>query len=224
MQALIDNFFNLRIMTAAFPLLLHGFFMTLVLCAVVVPLGVAGGLAVALLYSLHRRWLSWLVIAYVDFFRAFPPLVLLIFIFFGFPFAGIDIPAFAAVALAFLLNTSSYYGEIFRAGIESIARGQWEAARSTGLGRAQTLAYVIVPQAVRNVAPDLISNTLEVVKLTSLASVVALPELLYAARSAQSITYNPSPIMLAAIFYLVLLWPVVRLLSRFEHRMLATAR
>lgn len=84
------------------------------------------------------------------------------------------------------------------------------------------MAHVIVPQAVKNVVPDLIGNTLEVVKLTSLASVVALPELLYAARSAQSLTYNPSPIVLAALFYLVLLWPCVRLLSRLEHTMLAT--
>jgi polar amino acid transport system permease protein len=180
------------------------------------------GMVVALLSTVRRRWVAWPLIVYVDFFRAFPPLVLLIFIFFGLPFVGLDLPAFAAVVLAFLLNTSSYYGEIFRAGIESVTSGQTEAARSTGLTRAQTLAYVVVPQAVRNVLPDLIGNTLEVVKLTSLASVVALPELLYAARSAQSVTYNPSPIVLAAAMYFVLLWPGVRLLSRLEHRMIAS--
>ena len=165
--------------------------------------------------------MRWLVAAYVDFFRAFPPLVLLMFIAFGLPFTGLDLPAFASVAVAFLLNTSSYYGEIFRAGIESIPRGQFEAARSTGLSGAQTMAYVIVPQATRNVIPDLISNTLEVVKLTSIASVVALPELLYAARQAQSVTYNATPIIAAGIIYLVCLWPLVRLLSRFEHRQIA---
>ncbi len=222
MASLIQNFFNLEIMRAAAPLLLKGLGMTLLLCLVVVPLGCLGGLGVAVLSSFHRRSIRWLVIAYVDFFRAFPPLVLLIFIFFGLPVLGLDLPAFAAVAIAFLLNTSSYYGEIFRAGIESIPTGQSDAARSTGLTRGQTLTWVIVPQAVRNVLPDLISNTLEVVKLTSLASVVALPELLYAARSAQSVTFNPSPIVLAAATYFVLLWPGVRLLSRLEHRMLAS--
>ena len=125
------------------------------------------------------------------------------------------------MALSFLLNTSSYYGEIFRAGIESIPRGQFEAARSTGLSGSQTMAWVIVPQATRNVIPDLISNTLEVVKLTSIASVVALPELLFAARQAQSVTYNATPIIAAGIIYLVCLWPLVRLLSRFEHRQIA---
>ena len=80
---------------------------------------------------------------------------------------------------------------------------------------------VILPQAVRNVLPDLIGNTLEVVKLTSIASVVALPELLYAARQAQAVTYNATPIIAAGIIYLVCLWPLVRLLSRFEHKQLA---
>ena len=224
MDALGHAFFNVTIMRAATPLLLQGLLMTVVLCLVVVPTGVLGGLAVAVLSTVRRRWLRWPLVVYVDFFRAFPPLVLLIFIFFGLPFAGLDLPAFAAVVIAFLLNTSSYYGEIFRAGIESVGIGQTEAARSTGLTRAQTLAYVVVPQATRNVLPDLIGNTLEVVKLTSLASVVALPELLYAARAAQSITYNPSPIVLAAAMYFLLLWPGVRVLSRLEHRMLAARR
>lgn len=221
MEVLIQAFFNLAILRETAPFLWSGFKMSVLLTLVVVPLGIAGGLAVALLSRTGIRALRWLVVAYVDFFRAFPPLVLLMFIAFGLPFSGLDLPAFAAVALAFLLNTSSYYGEIFRAGIESIPRGQFEAARSTGLSGAQTMAYVIVPQAARNVVPDLISNTLEVVKLTSIASVVALPELLFAARQAQSITYNATPIIAAGIIYLVCLWPLVRLLSRLEHRQIA---
>ena len=126
-----------------------------------------------------------------------------------------------AVAIAFFLNTSSYYGEIYRAGIESVGQGQWDAAHSTGLKGHQTLAYVVLPQAVRNVLPDLVSNTVEVVKLTSIASVVALPELLYTADMARSVTFNSSPIVLAAAIYLVMLWPVVRLISRLERRIAA---
>ena len=221
METLINAFFNFEILRETAPYLWAGFKMSVLLTVVVVPLGIGGGLAVALLSQVRTKTVRWLVVAYVDFFRAFPPLVLLMFIAFGLPFTGLDLPAFAAVALAFLLNTSSYYGEIFRAGIESIPRGQFEAARSTGLSGTQTMAYVIVPQATRNVIPDLISNTLEVVKLTSLASVVALPELLYAARQAQSVTYNATPIIAAGIIYLACLWPLVRLLSRFEHRQIA---
>ena len=165
--------------------------------------------------------MRWLTVIYVDFFRAFPPLVLLMFIAYGLPFLDIRLGAFGSVALSFLLNTSSYYGEIFRAGIESVPRGQSEAARSTGLSAFQAMTSVILPQAVRNVVPDLISNTLEVIKLTSIASVVALPELLHAAREAQSLTFNATPIIAAGIIYLLCLWPLVRLLSRFEHRQIA---
>ena len=139
MEYIIQNFFNLDVMTAAFPTVLAGFGMTLLLIAVVVPLGAMGGLTVALLGTVSHPAVKWPVIVYVDFFRAFPPLVLLIFIYAGLPFAGIDLPAIVSVALAFLLNTSAYYGEIFRAGIESVGHGQTEASRSTGMSRLQTL-------------------------------------------------------------------------------------
>jgi polar amino acid transport system permease protein len=221
MNEVFQQFLNPEIIAKVWLYLLKGLGTTALLSLMVVPLGLASGLAVAALWSLRKRWLNGLLIVYVDFFRAFPPLVLLLFIYFGFPFVGIEIPAIVAVAIGFLLNTSSYYGEIFRAGIESVPRGQWEAARSTGLSWGQTMVNVIVPQATRNVLPDLISNTLEVVKLTTLASVVAIPELLNAARNAQALTYNATPIVLAALMYLVLLWPVVRLISRLEHKAVA---
>jgi polar amino acid transport system permease protein len=220
MDALAQQFFNLGIMERALPLLLRGLEETLLLCLIVIPLGLAGGLLVALL-SRAPGPLRWAAMAGIDFFRAVPPLVLLIFVYSGLPFAGVRPSALAAVAISFFLNASSYYGEIYRAGIESIGLGQWDAARSTGLSTAQTLAYVILPQAIRNVLPDLVSNTVEVVKLTSIASVVALPELLYSADMARSVTFNSSPLVLAAAIYLLMLWPIVRLVSRLERRMAA---
>ena len=146
-------------------------------------------------------------------------LVLLIFVYAGLPFAGLRLSPFTAVVIAFFLNNSAYYGEIFRAGIQSVGHGQHEAARSTGLSAPQTLIHVILPQAVRNVLPDLLSNTIEVIKLTSLASVVSLGEMLHAADMARSVTYNASPVVLAALVYLVLLWPLVRAVSRFGRRL-----
>ncbi|OZI62387.1 amino acid ABC transporter permease [Bordetella genomosp. 11] len=223
MDQLLQNFFNLDIYRSVAPYLLQGLVQTLLLSAIVIPVGLASGLAIGVLsITLKRRWTRFLLAAYIDFFRALPPLVLLIFIYFGAPFLGLDLPKLLAVAIGFMLNNSSYYGEVFRAGLESVPRGQVEAARSTGLSAAQTLWHVQIPQAARSVMPDLISNTLEVVKLTTLASAVALPELLRVARDAQSLVYNPSPIVLAALFYLALLWPVVRLLSRLEHRHIAS--
>ena len=218
MHEIGQQFLNLDIMLQVWPLLLRGLATTLYLCALVIPLGLAGGLLVALLLLARSRLAQWLVIAVVDLFRAAPPLVLLILIYSGLPFAGIRLSPTEAVCLAFFLNTSSYYGEIYRAGIESIGRGQWEAARSTGLNGWETLGFVVLPQAVRNVLPDLVSNTVEVVKLTSIASVVSFPELLYSADMARSLTFNSSPVVLAAIIYLVFLWPLVRLISRLERK------
>jgi polar amino acid transport system permease protein len=218
MEVIIQQFFNLAIMEQALPLILTGLRQTITICLIVIPLGLIGGLAVALISLSRLRTVRWAVIAWIDFFRSIPPLVLLIFVYAGLPFAGLRLSPMAAVAIAFFLNTSSYYGEIYRAGIESVGLSQWDAARSTGLRAYQTLAYVVLPQAVRNVLPDLVSNTVEVVKLTSIASVVALPELLYSADMARAVTFNSSPIVLAAAIYLAMLWPVVRLISRLERR------
>ncbi len=218
---MIETFLNPGIIADALPMLLRGLLVTLELSLIVVPLGLLGGLGLAMLSTVRSRALRRALAVWVDFFRAFPPLVLLILLYAGLPFAGMELSGTWCVAIAFFLNTGAYYGEVLRAGIESVPGGQVEAARSTGLGAWQTLLAVVLPQAVRNVLPDLLSNTLEIVKLTSLASVVALPELLFQSRQAQSLTYNPSPLVAAAILYFVVLWPLVRLLSRLEHRALS---
>lgn len=219
MDALLQNFFNFAVYRDVFPFLLRGLWTTIWLSLLVIPIGLVSGLVLALIATQTRnRWLRLVIAIYVDFFRAFPPLVLLILIYFGSPFLGLEIPKLMAVAIGFMLNNSSYFSEVFRAGVQAVPKGQMEAARSTGLSKLQALTFVIVPQATRNVLPDLVGNCIEVVKLTTIASVVALPELLRAARDAQSLVYNPSPIVLAAALYLLLLWPAVRLLSRLEHR------
>ena len=218
MDAILQQFFNLEVMAKSWPLIWKGFLTTLYICAIVIPLGLGGGLVVSLASLSGSKLLRRGTKVLIDFFRAMPPLVLLILVYSGLPFAGINLTPMTAVALALLLNTSSYYGEIYRAGIESVGRGQWEAARSTGLSSARTFVWVVLPQAVRNVLPDLVSNTVEVVKLTSIASVVSMQELLYSADMARSLTFNASPIVLAGLMYLLLLWPAVRFLSMLEHR------
>jgi len=222
MNELIENFFNWQVLATAYPLLLKGLWMTVRLCAVVIPLGIGTGILIAVIYNFHFRVVNIFLIIYVDFFRAFPPLVLLILIYSGLPFLGLNVSPFMAVSIAFMLNTSSYYGEITRAGIESVPFGQWQAGRSTGLNSLETMAFIVLPQAIRNVAPDLISNTITVSQLTSIASVVALPELLRMARIAQGLSYNPTPIIAAAAIYFVLLVPLVWLLSRLERQMIAS--
>ena len=217
------NFLNLATIQEYYPLLLQGWWMTIKLCVAVVPLGFAMGAAIATLGSFRIRFVNLGLILFVDFFRSIPPLVLLIYTVYGLPLLGWDVPVFAAVLVAFTINSSAYYGEIIRAGIESIPNGQMEAARSTGLNRIQAMVYIILPQAVRNVLPDLTSNTLELIKATSIASVVALPELLRMGRIIQGLAYNATPLIAVAIIYLIMLWPMVRLLSRLERKMM-TAR
>jgi len=221
MEDFVRLFVNVEVMVRTWPLLLQGLTMTLKLCAVVIGLGLVGGLFLAFAAMARSAWVRWPAFVVIDFLRALPPLVLLIFIYSGLPFAGLDISPFAAVAVAFLLNNSAYYAEIYRAGIQSIPAGQTEAARATGLSTGQALAHVVLPQAIRNVLPDLLSNTIEVVKLTSLASVVSLAELLYSANMARSLTYNSSPLVLAALIYLAILWPLVRLVSRYQQKLAA---
>jgi polar amino acid transport system permease protein len=221
MNEFLDNFANVDTLLEVWPLLLSGLRVTALLCLVTVPLGAAVGLVVAVLHSFGIRYLTGLLIFYVDFLRSFPPLVLLILIYYGLPFLGIELSELPAASLALVLNSSSYYGEIFRAGIEAIPKGQREAARSTGLSALQAMTYVVLPQAIKAVVPPLTSNTLELIKLTSIASVVALPELLRTARMAQDLVYNPTPLMAAALIYFLLLWPLVRLISKLDRRSMA---
>jgi polar amino acid transport system permease protein len=123
MDLIVQQFFSLAIMERALPLVLAGLKQTIIVCLIVIPLGLAGGLAFALMSLSRSRALRWPAIAGIDFFRAIPPLVLLIFVYSGLPFAGFRPSPMMAVAIAFFLNTSSYYGEIYRAGIESVGQG-----------------------------------------------------------------------------------------------------
>jgi len=221
MDTLIREFFNVPVMWRVAPLILRGLGETLLLCAFLAPIGLLGGLGAMLLATRRSRLVRFPAMVFIDLFRAFPPLVLLIFIYSGLPFLGVRIGPMLAIGVAFLLNASSYYGEIYRAGMLSVPRGQSEAARSTGLTAGQAFVFVVLPQGVRNVLPELLSNTVELVKLTTLASVISAPELLHSADLARSLTYNSSPLVMAAAIYLVLLWPLVRLVRRME-RGLAT--
>ena len=220
LELLIENFADWDSAVRTWPLLRQGLLLTVELAAVALPLGLVAGLSIGLLYSLGGRVLRAALIIWIDFFRAFPVLVLLILIYFGLPFLGLRLPAFAAAVLALVLNNSGYFGEIFRAGLLNVPHGQMEAAEALGLTRLRALRLVVLPQALRGIAAPLASNSLELVKATSIAALAALPELLRSARVAQEQTYNPTPLMAAAVIYFALLWPFARLVARLERQML----
>ncbi len=217
-------FLNYDSLVAAAPLLMQGALVSLLLIVSIVPAALALGILVAVAYDLGGPLRRRAIIVYIDFLRAFPPLVLLILIYSCLPFLGVRLSEFATVVVALVANGSAFFGEIVRAGIESVGRGQREAARSTGIGQVGTMVFVVLPQALRNVVPPLASNMVELAKATSFAAVVAMPDLLRNARTAQDIVYNPTPLMAAAVIYLAVFWPAVRLLSRLEQRMVLARR
>ncbi|MGI4939064.1 MAG: amino acid ABC transporter permease [Janthinobacterium lividum] len=224
MHEFLDNFANPASLAQAWPLLWQGLQLTLLLAVAALPLAFAAGLLLAGLWSLRVRGLSGAVVALIDVLRSFPVLVLLILIFYGLPFLGLRLPNFAAAVLALVLNNAGYFGEILRAGIAGVPAGQDDALRALGLTRLQGLRLVVLPQAVQAVLAPLASNALELVKATSVAAMVALPELLRSARVAQEGTYDPTPLTAAAVLFFMLLWPFARLTARMERRMLARRR
>ena len=225
LMGIIDTFFNWNVLIATFPQLLRGLGTTCLLGLVSIALSLGGGLVLALarLYA-HRR-VQAAVRTYIDIFRAIPLLVLLVVIYYALPFVGIRFSSWVSATLAFTFIMSAYSAEIFRSGIESIPHGQFEAAQALGLPFLLTLRKVILPQAVRVVLPPTTSNCVSMFKDTSLASAVALPELLKEANDAQALYDNPSPLIAAALVYLAFLWPMVRFVGYLEKRSkAATAR
>jgi polar amino acid transport system permease protein len=223
-MGVIDTFFNLRVLGETLPLVLSGLWVTVLLGAASILLGNAGGLALAVARVYGRRWLRAIAVAYIDVFRALPLLVLLIVIYYALPFVGVRLSPFAAATSAISLVAAAYSAEIFRAGIEAVPSGQINASRALGLHWWLTFRLVVLPQAVRIIVPPLTGNSINVIKDTALASVVALPDLLKQATQAQALAANPSPLIGAALIYLVILLPLVRTVARLERRYAAARR
>jgi polar amino acid transport system permease protein len=216
----LDTFFNAKVMAKYWPDILDGMGVTIELALLIVASGLAAGLALALLRSFGLRPVNLLIIFVVDVFRALPPLVIIVLIYFGLPTLDIVPSGFVSTWVSLALVLMAFSEEIFWAGITSVARGQWEAARSTGLSFGQTLFFVVLPQALRITIPPLTNRTIAITKGTALGSVVAVTEILGQASSAVSNSYNPSPLTLGAAAYVVLFLPVV-VLGRWVERRFA---
>lgn len=214
----IDIFFNLSVLQRALPMLLRGLWYTLSLGVTAIVLGSVFGTLIAITRLYAPRPLRLLAVLYIDLVRAIPVLVLLILLYYALPFAGITLSSFAAAAAALTLVLSAFTAEVVRSGIEATPKGQFEAASALGLGFWLTMRKVILPQAIRIVIPPHASNCVSVIKDTALASVVALSDLLKQATDAQALFANPSPLIGAALIYVALLWPLVRLTGWLERR------
>jgi polar amino acid transport system permease protein len=207
----LDTFFKWELIERYFPAIMKGVVVTIEIAAAVVITGIALGLALAILRSFRLIPVSALIVVFADVFRALPPLVLVLLVYFGLPSVGINLPSFAVLWLVLALVLAAFCEEIFWAGILSVPKGQWEAARSTGLPFIGTLAYVVLPQALRLTVPPITNRTLAITKNTALGTVIGVGEILNQATTAQSFSANATPLMMGAVAYVVLFIPVVTL-------------
>jgi polar amino acid transport system permease protein len=207
----LDAFFKPELIERYFPAIMKGVVVTIEVAAAVVATGIALGLLLAVARSFRVLPASALIVVFADVFRALPPLVLVLLVYFGLPNVGINLPSFAVLWLVLSLVLAAFAEEIFWAGILSVPKGQWEAARSTGLGFVATLAYVVLPQALRLTVPPLTNRTVAITKNTAFGTVIGVGEILNQATTAQSFAGNATPLMMGAIAYVILFIPVVAL-------------
>ncbi|MEL1133611.1 amino acid ABC transporter permease [Desulfitobacterium sp. THU1] len=203
--------------------LLKGAVITLELTAGAVAMGIVIGLFMSLMRLSGSRIVRGFAIAYIDFFRGTPLLVQILMVYFAVPqLFNFQIPnnyQFIAGIVAMGLNSGAYIAEIFRAGIQSIDRGQGEAARSLGMSQTQAMRHVILPQAFKRVIPPLGNEFIALLKDSSLVSIIALQDLMYTGKLIVSRTYQPFVIyMEVALFYLVMTLILSRFVSYTERR------
>jgi len=222
MEAMGEYFFNLRVMQKALPALLSGLGVTVKVSVLIILIGFVVGLLLAIVGTLRVRYLSQLLNVlirfYVDILRSCPYLVLVILVYYGTGFMGINLSSFWATVLTFGACLSAFAEESFRAGIEAINRGQVEAARALGLTHLQVMRYVILPWALVVTIPTLTNRGIAITKAVSMASAIALPDLLKQARSMQAVYANPTPLIEAAVIYVLLFFPLVQVAMYLERR------
>ncbi|WP_105384449.1 amino acid ABC transporter permease [Neorhizobium alkalisoli] len=217
-MTLLETFFNLEVLGDAFPALLRGLINTFLLGIAGIGLGIPCGLIIGLLRLYGPKPVRYLMVFYIDIFRAAPMLVVLMLIYFALPFVGIRLSSWTCAILAFTMVMAAFSAEVFRSGIEGIPKGQFEAAAALGLPFLVTLRKVVLPQAIRIVIPPVTNNCVSMFKDTSLASTVALAELMKEGLDAQALYANPTPLIGAALIYIAFLWPMVRLVSLLEKK------
>jgi polar amino acid transport system permease protein len=218
------TFLNAKVMAEWLPKIASGFVLTVALAALIVAAGLALGLGLAVLRAFGLRVVNWGIILLVDVFRALPPLVIIVLLYFGLPGMGISLSGFWATWLSLTLVLAAFSEEIFWAGITATPKGQWDAGKALGLRFLPILFHIILPQAVRMVVPPLTNRTIAITKGTALASVVGVAEILGAAQSAMAFSGNPSPLTLGAIAYALLFLPVVGLGRWIERRVAIPGR
>lgn len=201
--------------------LLRGVGLTLGLWAIAFPVGLLTGLFVSLARMSGNKWIAIPARIFVEVFRNTPVLVQLIWFYYAMPvLAGVQLPAFAAAALALSLNATAYCAEIYRGGIRSMAKGQSQAGRALGMSKWRVMRRIILPQVLRRMLPAFTNRGVELAKNTSVASIVTVNELLYQARMLSSEYYLPlETFTIVAMIYFLLIYPGTLVAYALERRM-----
>lgn len=212
--------FDIGVVTPYLPELAGGLWVTFLLGVASVSLGAALGLLLALARLSGLHFLAWPAYGYIELFRTTPPLVQIVWFYYGFPPAtGIELGPFEAAALALGLNIAAFFAEIFRAGVEAVPPTQRQAAKVLGLGRLDTLRFVILPQAARLVLPPTGTTVIYLVKGTALASAIGAPELLRVGQLVALETFRPVEVLtVIAVAYFVLTYPIALAFMALERR------
>ena len=198
-----------------------GLLNTLKVTAAALVCGVPLGLLLALMRLSPRRWLAWPAGLVIEVFRTTPPLVQLFWFFFALPILmQVEMTPFMAAALTFSIQSAAFFAEVFRGGIVSVERGQWEAARAIGMNPRQTMRRVVLPQAVKRMIPAFMERAIELMKTTTLVATVSYADLLFQANEVAQKTFRPLEVFTtAALIYFAVIFAFSLLARRAERRL-----
>jgi polar amino acid transport system permease protein len=202
-------------------LIVWGLGVTILYTVVTIIIGMVVGLVVGLLRLSANKFITLPLTAYVEIFRCTPLLVQIIWFYYAFPVViGIDIPGVIAAGMVLSLYTGAFYAEIVRGGVNSIEKGQWDAARSIGLRYVQLMRLVILPQAFRRMIPPFMNQSIIQLKNTSLVSTIAVADLLYEGQMITAATYRPLEVYtMIAVLYFAVLFPLTLAAQEIERRL-----
>jgi polar amino acid transport system permease protein len=202
-------------------LILTGLAVTLAYTIGTILLGLVVGLITGLLRLSRNPIVTAPLVAYVEIFRCTPLLVQIVWFYYALPVViGVDIPAHVAATLVLSLYTGAFYAEIIRGGVNSIERGQWDAARAIGMRRGQVMRHVILPQAVKRMIPPFMNQSIIQLKNTSLVSTIAVADLLYEGTIITAATYRPLEVYtMVALIYFIVLFPLTLAAQQVERRL-----
>lgn len=209
----VEKLFNAERAWSNLPFILEGVPLTLLVAVIGMAIGLILGFFLALARGSSRIWLRWPARFYISFMRGTPILVYLFVLYFGLPVVGLKLPATTAAIIGFGTNSAAYIAEINRASLNSVSNGQWESARALGFTYWQTIRRIIMPQATRIAIPPLGNVFLDLLKATSLAAMISVPEILNKAQIAAGRTVDSMTMYItAALIY----WPLTMIFSALQ--------